>query len=181
MKNKFKAKIFKRTNPGDVANLCIRNILCDISEKLGGFTEKNERDTLKFFNYKCPYTNVDLRNINYVHDHLIPHNRISCGLYIFGNVILTTNEANSAKHAKDFKTFIKFDNKVIICSESEREERIRKIEEFIEFSGYNHYINIIPILKDICEEKYSYIIEFCKENRYEINELLKLNMQGHGT
>lgn len=173
IKKKNKAKVFKRTNPGDVANLYIRNFLCDISENLGGFTEKNEMDTLKYFDYKCPYTDVDLHNINYVHDHLIPHNRQYCGLYIFGNIILTTNEANNRKQAKDFRTFILNDQKIIKGSIEEREKRIKKIEKFVEYSGYNNKINIITILQDICEEKYKLILELCKDNKYEIETMLK--------
>ena len=180
-KRKYKAKIFKRTNPGDVANLYIRNFLCDISEKLGGFTEKNEIDTLKYFNYRCPYTDIDLRNINYIHDHLIPHNRQNCGLYIFGNVILTTSEANSRKHAKDYRSFILHDTKIIQGNINEREARIKKIDDFVEYSGYNKKINIITILQNICDEKYKYILELCDENKYEIDNIIKTLKKGHGT
>jgi len=177
---KNKVKVFKRTNPGDVANLFIRNILCDISEELGGFTEKNEKDTLKYFDYKCPYTDVDLHNINYVHDHLIPHNKQCCGLYIFGNIILTTNEVNNRKHAKDFRTFILNDQKIINGSIEEREKRIKKIEKFVEYSGYDNKVNIITILQNICEEKYRLILELCKDNKYEMETMLKTLKDGLG-
>ena len=47
MKNK---NSFKRTNPADAANIFVRNLLCDLSEELGGFSEKEWKKTLKYFN-----------------------------------------------------------------------------------------------------------------------------------
>jgi hypothetical protein len=163
------SKTNKRTNPADVANLFIRNFLCDISERLGGYTKSDEEKTLEFFDYKCPYTGTNLVNVDIVLDHLIPHNREYCGLNIFGNVIPTIKEANSKKHAKDFRSFLLNDQSVIKANINERNERIKKIEEFIKFSEYNKKISNIKYLQKICEEKYQYILKLCEENQDSLN------------
>ena len=42
---------------GDVSNQAIRNILTEISKSIGGkFTDQDMKDTLDYFDWKCPYT-----------------------------------------------------------------------------------------------------------------------------
>ena len=88
------AETIKRTNPADVANIFVRCMLSDISDLLGGFTKADLDFTVKYFDYKCPYTGEDI-SVEYetgrwVLDHLIPHNRDSVGLNLLGNIIVTT-------------------------------------------------------------------------------------------
>ena len=141
MENK---KSFKRTYPADAANIFVRNLLCDVSEELGGFSEKDWDRTLKFFDHKCAYTGVSLSKKKIVQDHLIPHNREACGLNLYGNIVPTTKEANGAKSSKDYKDFI-LNNTSILgdLDESIRKQRIAKIEEFVVQSKYKVKINCI--------------------------------------
>ena len=121
------AGTIKRTNPGDVANLFVRCMLSDISDMLGGFSEEELKKTVEYFDYKCPYTgqdiSVEFHTDKWVLDHLIPHNRESCGLNLYGNIIVTTREINSKKAAKSFEDFIRFDTQ---GTKEEKEARIQK-------------------------------------------------------
>lgn len=141
MENK---KSFKRTYSADAANIFVRNLLCDVSEELGGFSEKDWSNTLRFFDHKCAYTGVSLSKKKIVQDHLIPHNREACGLNLYGNIVPTTKEANGAKSSKDYKDFI-LNNTSILgdLDESIRKQRIAKIEEFVAQSKYKEKINCI--------------------------------------
>ena len=42
----------------------------------------------------------------FVWDHLIPHNKESCGLHTHGNLVPATKVANSAKADKDLRDFL---------------------------------------------------------------------------
>jgi hypothetical protein len=141
MENK---KSFKRTYSADAANIFVRNILCEVSEELGGFSEKDWSKTLKFFDHKCAYTGVSLSKKKIVQDHLIPHNREACGLNLYGNIVPTTKEANGAKSSKDYKDFI-LNNTSILgdLDESIRKQRIAKIEEFVAQSKYSKIHNSV--------------------------------------
>ena len=74
---------------GDVSNSAIRNILTYTSIRLyGKFTRQDMEDTLDYFDWKCPYTGSDLRNLivnhsgGYATDHIVPQNKDYCGLNI---------------------------------------------------------------------------------------------------
>ena len=109
------AGTIKRTNPGDAANIFVRCMLSDISDLLGGFSKEDLEKTVEYFDYKCPYTgediSVEFKTGKWVLDHLIPHNRESVGLNLYGNIIVTTKNTNAAKAAKYFEDFIRFENK----------------------------------------------------------------------
>ena len=147
---------YKRTNPADVANLYVRNVLCDLSEAMGSFSEEELKKTLKFFNYKCPYTGEDLRELvehkKYELDHLIPQNREGCGLHLYGNVVPISHDTNSKKSKKKFEDFIRNNT---IGTKEEKEARIRKIKEFQEKSGFNKkFLPVEAKIKDYCKRKY---------------------------
>ena len=161
---------FKRTNPADVANLFVRNILCDLSEAMGGCSEDEIKKTMKFFDYKCPYTGEKLRENfeqgKFVLDHLIPQNKDACGLHVYGNLIPTSSEINSKKSRENFEVFIK--NQKTGTNE-EKEARIRKIKEFQEKSGFNNkFLPIEEKIKGYCKKKYQSVLSLLKESKSEI-------------
>ena len=119
------AGTIKRTNPGDAANIFVRCMLSDISDLFGGFSKEDLERTVEYFDYKCPYTGEDIsveyKTGKWVLDHLIPHNRESVGLNLYGNIIVTTRTTNSAKAAKSFEDFIRYETK---GTSEEKESRI---------------------------------------------------------
>lgn len=169
------AGTIKRTNPGDVANLFVRCMLSDISDMLGGFSEEELKKTVEYFDYKCPYTgqdiSVEFHTDKWVLDHLIPHNRESCGLNLYGNIIVTTREINSKKAAKSFEDFIRFDTQ---GTKEEKEARIQKIRIFQKEAGYFNKIKDINEIKELCKQKYDFILDQTKALRNVYETILKL-------
>lgn len=169
------AGTIKRTNPGDVANLFVRCMLSDISDMLGGFSNEELQKTVEYFDYKCPYTGQDIsveyQTHKWVLDHLIPHNRESCGLNLYGNIIVTTREINSKKAAKSFEDFIRFDTQ---GTEEEKEARIQKIRIFQKEAGYFNKIKDINEIKELCKQKYDFILDETKALKNVYETILKL-------
>lgn len=169
------AGTIKRTNPGDVANLFVRCMLSDISDMLGGFSNEELQKTVEYFDYKCPYTgqdiSVEFQTHKWVLDHLIPHNRESCGLNLYGNIIVTTREINSKKAAKSFEDFIRFDTQ---GTEEEKEARIQKIRIFQKEAGYFNKIKDINEIKKLCKQKYDFILDQTKALKNVYETILKL-------
>lgn len=169
------AGTIKRTNPGDVANLFVRCMLSDISDMLGGFSNVELQKTVEYFDYKCPYTGQDIsveyQTHKWVLDHLIPHNRESCGLNLYGNIIVTTREINSKKAAKSFEDFIRFDTQ---GTEEEKEARIQKIRIFQKEAEYFNKIKDINEIKELCKQKYDFILDQTKALRNVYETILKL-------
>ena len=156
-----KKGLFKRTYPGDVANAFIRCLLCDLSLKIGTFSEADLNQAKEYFGGKCPYTGEDLGE-NYVLDHLVPINRNSCGLHLKGNIIATSKSANSKKSSANYIDFIH--NKVE-GTEAEKKARIEKIKSFVEQTGY-HECN--DKIKDYCLKKYEEIKDMLETAKAEI-------------
>lgn len=138
-----------RKYPADVANSSVRNILTMLSIYKGEITASEMDETNKFFDYKCPYTGRDLsaaiknrlagipdNSIDI--DHVVPQNRLYCGLNVYGNLIWADSKANSRKSGKDYKEFLLTD-KVIAstATPAEIQARIDKIEAFQRHSGYD--------------------------------------------
>lgn len=161
--------LFKRSNPGDAANIFVRNLLCDISEIINpkGFTDDDWRKTILFFNNTCAFTGKKLSKSNIVHDHLIAHNRKNCGLHLFGNIVPTSKELNAKKTDKDFKDFINETlNDFDIDSSTTKVKLIERIEEFQEISGYKQVdIQIQQFVQPLVEQEYAAIQNKCAENK----------------
>lgn len=167
----------KRTFPADAANIFVRNLLCDMSEELGGFKEQDWKKTLKYFDKRCAYTGVKLSGKKTVIDHLIAHNRQECGLHLYGNLIPATKDANAAKSNKTFDDFLM--NNTSILGDLDinvRLERIAKIKEFQIISGYFEKLeklkNIIS-LHDFVKFQYESIYQKVEENKREFFGYLK--------
>ena len=169
------ASTINRTNSGDVANVFIRCILSVISDFLGGFSDEDLFRTVSYFDFKCPYTGKSIGNDfvdkKYVLDHLIPHNRKSIGLNLYGNIIVTTGKVNTAKSAKDFETFIRNETE---GSEKEKEERINKIKQFQKDSGYFEKIKNIDEIKKFCEKEYDFIKKRLKNHVIDYKRMLEI-------
>ena len=168
------AGTIKRTNPGDAANIFVRCMLSDISDLLGGFSREDLERTVEYFDYKCPYTGEDI-SVEYstgkwVLDHLIPHNRESLGLNLYGNIIVTTKNTNSAKSAKNFEDFIRYETQ---GSSEEKELRIKKIRQFQKESGYFEKIKNIDDLKDLCKSEYDFVQNRLKSHQADYETILE--------
>jgi len=167
----------KRTFPADAANIFVRNLLCDMSEELGGFKEHDWKKTLKYFDKRCAYTGIKLSEKKTVIDHLIAHNRQECGLHLYGNLIPATREANAAKSNKTFEDFLTNNTSILGDLDIDiRRERIAKIKEFQTISGYFEKLeklkNIIS-LHDFVKFQYESIYQKVEENKREFSGYLK--------
>lgn len=163
----------KRTNPGDAANIFVRCMLSDISDLLCGFSKVDLERTIEYFDYKCPYTGEDI-SVEYetgkwVLDHLIPHNRESVGLNLYGNIIITTKITNTAKASKSFEEFIRSETK---GTEEEKEKRIQKIRNFQKESGYFNKVKNIDEIKELCKKEYDSIQNKLQEHKADYNRIL---------
>ena len=168
-------RTIKRTNPGDAANIFVRCMLSDISDLLGGFSKEDLEKTVEYFDYKCPYTGEDIsvkyKTGEWVLDHLIPHNRESVGLNLYGNIIVTTKETNAAKAANFLEDFIKFKTK---GTEEEKEKRIQKIRNFQKESGYFNKVKNTDEIKELCKKEYDNIQNKLKEHISNYNGILEI-------
>ena len=171
----------KRTQSGDAANIFIRCMLSDISDMLGGCSAEEIDQTVRYFDYKCPYTGQNIRSEyeenRWSLDHLMPHNRESCGLNLYGNTMVTTSAVNTKKGSKDFKEFIK---KHTDGTDEEKEQRIKKIERFLQQSGYFQKIKNTDEIKALCKEQYDFIQEQLKYLKSEYMNLLSIRCQDSG-
>ena len=168
-------KTIRRTHAGDAANIFVRCMLSDISDMLGGCSAEEIDQTVRYFDYKCPYTGQDIRTEyeenKWVLDHLIPHNREACGLNLYGNMMVTTGKVNTKKGAKDFKAFIRQDTD---GTDAEKEQRIKKIEQFQQESGYFQKVKNIDEIKALCKEQYDFIGERLKNLTSEYADILSI-------
>ncbi|MCL2520081.1 MAG: HNH endonuclease [Spirochaetaceae bacterium] len=86
---------------GDASNTATRVFLSEFSKQFNTFFGvRHKIETLKYFDYQCPYSGESIDGSNYIEDHIIPFNKGDCGLHLYGNVLLVTAEANKAKHSK---------------------------------------------------------------------------------
>ena len=130
-------KSYKRTYIADAANIFVRNLLCEISEMLGGFSERDWRATRRYFDCRCAYTGKPLAPAATVMDHAVAHNRAAGGLHLYGNVVPASREANASKGGKSLDEFFASDAACLRgMNAEEREMRKRKILEFQRVSGY---------------------------------------------
>ena len=173
-------KSYKRTHAADAANIFIRNLLCEISEQLGGFSEDDWKRTRKFFDGKCAYTGKVVKGTNLVKDHLIGHNKRSGGLHLYGNIVPASKEANASKGGKSLEEFFQSD---ALClqgmSAEERRERLEKIKAFQKESGYPEKCILLKLdLPDFLAKTYDEILEFAEAKMNEINDFIEKSSEG---
>lgn len=173
MKRTLKSKSARGVQTGDVANIMIRNLLTILSDDLGAITEEQLEETIKFFDFKCPYTGkplpfTDMESINeekikelklnFQLDHIIPQNRKECGLNIYGNMAWVDKNANSKKSGKPFEKFLRECKDVDGLKDATDEvinDRIQKIKEFQKKSGYSKFLDQMDLIKEFLEEEYN--------------------------
>ena len=129
-------------DPGDVANAFVRVLLSDAGRLVGGLSDGQWKCTLKYFGHRCAYTGEEGKLVK---EHAIPINRTHCGLHLFGNVVPATKKANDAKGKgnKDYKEFLKDD-----------EDRLRKIEQFMEYARYRERAKPFDDIQRFCQTQY---------------------------
>ena len=96
----------RKWNPGNAANIFVRVVLSEAGALLGGLTDEQWEETLRFFEHRCAYTGEPLTKDNTDQDHAIPMNREHCGLHLFGNVVPSTKAANNAKLSQHYEAFV---------------------------------------------------------------------------
>lgn len=173
-------KSFKRTHAADAANIFIRNILCEISEQLGGFSEEDWKNTRKYFGGRCAYTGKTLKSTNLVKDHLIGHNKKSAGLHLYGNIVPASKEANASKGGKSLEEFFQSD---ALClqdmSAEERKNRLEKIKAFQKESGYFEKCTLLKLdLPEFLVKAYNGILALAETKMSEITEYIETSETG---
>ena len=136
---------------GDAQNIAVRCFLNQFSKNFQYFDEYYKNQTLEYFDYKCPYTGVELTSSNMVKDHVIPFNKKSCGLHVFGNVLIVDKKANSDKSSKSIEEYLK-----------NYPERLQKKKKFIKVTGY----------LEIHEKYQQYLCESCNKLYDEIYNIV---------
>lgn len=137
----------------DAQNIAVRSFLYKFSKNFQFFDSEYQEKTLEYFNYRCPYTGELLTKENMAKDHVIPFNKESCGLHLYGNVLLVTKKANSAKASKTLKDFLK-----------NEPEKYQKIYKFIRDTGYlNIHNKYNEKLRLTCNNLYNEVGEVIKE------------------
>lgn len=163
---RFRGRGKGRMNPGDVANHLVRCMLADASEIIGSWTGADRERTLAYFDYRCAFTGGLYDQATFVWDHLVPHNKESCGLHTYGNLVPATREANNVKADRDFREFLRHDRIAIRdTSATDRDARIRKLEAFQSESGYHKLSENLGGLSTICMEQYERMKAICQENK----------------
>ena len=149
-----------RNRAGDAANSFVRVLLTEASIVAGGFTDENWKQTLEWFDGRCAYTDQLLSEDDTVKDHAIPINRLHCGLDLYGNVVPTTKETNQRKGSRHYEAFLKGEP-----------ERRKRLECFIECSGYRRKAEMFGDLSGYCEAQYEMITKLCEVNRGYLQSL----------
>ena len=159
-----------QSNPGDAANAFVRVLLSDAGRLVGGLSDSQWKCTLEYFGYRCAYTGEEGKLVK---EHAIPINRTHCGLHLFGNVVPATRKANNAKGKdnKDYKEFLKGD-----------EDRLRRIEEFMEYAHYRERARPFEDIQRFCQTRYDLINALCAENKDYLKKLMpdSTGHAGHG-
>lgn len=141
----------RRVRPGDVANTYIRWILGEVGALLGGLSNEEWARTLAHFDGCCAYTGARLEPEQLDRDHAIPLNAEHAGLHLFGNVLPATKAANAEKHSRHYREFVK------------DPERLRRIDRFMEESGYTRRIAQLSELSKLCRTEYERITAMCRD------------------
>ena len=183
-KKSLLTKAAKGMAEADVANPAVRNLLCRISELIyGAVTEEQMEEAARYFDWKCPYTGVDLkeainnRTEEYAIDHIVPQNREHLGLNVLGNLVFSSKKANSKKHKYTAEEFLIGKHVPDFLKDVPLEVRQARLDKIIAFQKENNYHPdvIKNLLKDKVEQYYLSVENNCKEAAKEVSELLGSN------
>ena len=178
----------------DAANSFIRSLLSEISHSLGEWGKDEQKKTLDYFEYKCPYTGEDIREAYEKGecdlDHIIGHNKDKCGLHIFGNLVWTTKTTNGKKSKFDAKdnpeendsqedkpkeSYERFIRSLDI-SKDLKDANIEKLRIFRE--EYTDYASIhkkyYPQIQKFAQKKYDEIVNMTTKSAKKLAKKLKV-------
>lgn len=128
-------------------NELIYSIVDEVSEMLGGkINEEEIKKTLEYFDYKCPYTGIDLRERkDLVPSRIIPATKPKGALNLYGNIVFTTREIEKLKRNLTLPEFrAKYPEIIQDKDELDRIRRIQKIITFQQGSGFNEKAKLLP-------------------------------------
>lgn len=122
------------------------------------------RDALmEEFNGKCGYCKVAITKATSDIDHLVPMNKASVGLHMYGNLVIACKKCNSDKHSHSLEAFVaKYPKRVAPSTIHKLKERSRKF-------GSN--LDTKP-LREFAEELYTLISELVESKRVDAISLL---------
>lgn len=174
-----KTKAGRGIRYSDVSNASIRNILFEISKsfKSNMTFECITNEAMEYFDFKCPYTGIDIKNDFEKNpelfdlDHIVPQNKECCGLNIRGNMIFVKKEINSKKRNTNFEDFILNQTDGTI---EEKNERIKRIQAFQQYCGYDP-VKIKAAINPILERIYREVEENQKAFIEEITQKISHN------
>ena len=155
----------RQHNPGDAANAFIRVLLSDAGRLAGGLSDSEWEDTLKYFDHRCAYTGDQLTKENRQQEHAIPINRKHCGLHLYGNVVPATKAANSRKHSRHYKDFLRDDK-------DKDKDRLHRIERFMEDTRYRERTKPFEHIQRFCQTQYELITALCDVNKRYLKKLM---------
>lgn len=131
-KNKEKilnyTKIYSKNNREEVNKSYLRKFHKRKAAKIsngGSFTQTEWENCLKFFNYKCCYSGIDLDDKNISVDHVVPLKNGGTN-YIY-NIVCCDRLINSIKSCRDMVEWYR-------RQEYFNEDRLNKIYEWIELN-----------------------------------------------
>lgn len=162
-------KSYKRTHSADAANYFVRNLLSEVGEALGGFTEDDWKEAKKFFGNVCAYTGL---KGGLQQDHVVAHNRKHGGLHLRGNIVPCCKDANQQKKGRTLDEFFASDSPCLQhLSPQEREERKQRILRFQEETGYAEAVKLLPEgFLSILEQEYQGIQELANTSSAKLLE-----------
>jgi hypothetical protein len=150
---------------GDAQNIAVRCFLYQFSKNFEFYEDKKYKEkVLKYFNYRCPYTGELLNQNNMVKDHIIPMNKESCGLHVFGNILYVTKEANSQKSDKTLEEYVADPERLAIIQKFVLESGYQKIKDKYTESLQKTCQNLYQEIGTTIKEKYKTFFEqYCTD------------------
>ena len=115
------------------------------------------------FKNKCAYCGVAITNELSDIDHVVPMNKTSVGLHMYGNLVIACKPCNAAKHSHPLNLF----------AEKHPEKVSAKVVSFLELRDqkYGSDLDTKP-LREFVEALYSSISELVEQKRHEAVRIL---------
>lgn len=163
------AKQMRRWNPGDAANAYVRMLLSEVGRLIGGITDEQWAETRDYFDGRCAYTGERLSDDDVVREHAVPINRRHCGVHAYGNVLPASRTANDAKGGMHYQDYMR----TLIGND----ERLAKIESFVNESGYETRMEPFGDLRRYCEMQYRQIVALGEVGKAYLHSLIDMTAE----
>lgn len=154
------ARQIRKWNPGNAANIFVRVVLSEAGALLGGLSDEQWGETLRYFDHRCAYTGVPLVDGDVDQDHAIPMNRQHCGLHLYGNVVPAAKSVNNAKGNVHYREFVTDSG------------RLARIDRFLEQAEYAEKVAAFGDLRRYLDSQYDAIDALCRVSRRYLKGLL---------